>query len=75
MTIITRRNVLQGIIAAPAVIAVERLMKVKLWVPEPEIIKPPEFWFNSYDVTEYVGEVMDWLTANLPPGYSMEIIT
>jgi hypothetical protein len=36
MAILTRRSLLGGLFAAPAVVKAASLMPVKLWVPEPE---------------------------------------
>jgi hypothetical protein len=42
--IISRRSLIKGIFAAPAIIAAERLMPVRLWKPEPPTIL---FWRAS----------------------------
>ncbi len=34
---LTRRSLLRGLFAAPAVVAVQNIMPVKLWVPPPAL--------------------------------------
>ena len=46
MSALTRRSLLRGLIAAPAVVSVASLMPVKLWVPETPALVPvgPVAW-------------------------------
>ena len=40
MSALTRRSLIRGLIAAPAVVSVASLMPVKLWVPETPALVP-----------------------------------
>lgn len=67
MTLITRRGLLKPMFAAPAIIAIDRLMPVKLWQPEVYRFRIRNSWGNDWGYDQVTCYGMTFKFARLPP--------
>jgi hypothetical protein len=51
--LVTRRSLLRGLVAAPAVVAVQNIMPVRLFVAEP-IVTMDDFWRVNWFGYDYI---------------------